>query len=57
MFASLLLEILMKCFLSVHRKGEAELLQNMDKKGHKRAGNKQYVQAKGKGTAPTRYFY
>lgn len=47
----------MKCFLSVHRKGEAELLQNMDKKGHKRAGNKQYVQAKRKGTAPTRYFY
>lgn len=52
MFASLLSEILMKCFLFARRKGGAEIPENTAEKGHKRAANIQHIQAKGKGTCP-----
>lgn len=52
MFASLLSEILLKCFFFARRKGWAELLENTAEKGQKRVANTQHTQAKGKGTCP-----
>lgn len=53
-FASLLSEILTKCFLFPHKKRQTTA--NTDEKGHKRAETEEHAQAKGKGTCPPSIF-